>query len=78
MKMFPRATLNIKGDAVVADNSGTNHGVVGVNNGTINGASPSSASAEDFRNKALKVLCDLEITPDALVKVLKTIKALQI
>jgi len=78
MKMFPRATLNLTGSNVIADNSGTNHGVVGVNNGTVNGASPSSASAEDFRNKALRVLCDLEIPPDALVKVLKTIKDLQI
>ena len=78
MKLFPRATLNLNGYTVVADNSGTNHGVVGVNNGTVNGVISSSASAEDFRNKALKVLCDLDIPPDALVKVLKTIKDLQI
>lgn len=78
MKMFPNATLHIKGNNVVADNSGTNHGVVGVNNGTINGATQSSASSEDFRNKALKSLMDLEIPPDALVKVLKTIKDLHI
>jgi len=77
MKMFPRATLNIDGSNVIADNSGT-IGVVGVNNGTVNGSSHPELSAEEFRNKALKELMDLEIPPDALVKVLKTIKDLQI
>lgn len=64
MKMFPQANLNVNGDNVVADNSGT--------------AVSSTASVEDFRNRALKTLMDLDISPDALIKVLKTIKDLQI
>jgi len=76
MKMFPKATLNINGNNIVGDISGVNQVVVG-DNGTINGTPP-VASAEDFRNKAMKSLLDLEISPDALVKVLKTIKDLKI
>ena len=74
--MFPRATLNLHGDAVIAGNSGVNNGVMGVNNGTVNAAA--TESAEAFRDRALKVLMDLDIPPDALLKVLKTLKDLQI
>ncbi len=76
MKLFPQATLNLKGDSIINDNSGVNNGVMGVNNGTVN--TTITESAEAFRNRALKTLMDLDIPPDALIKVLKTIKDLQI
>lgn len=76
MKLFPRATLNLNGDAVIAGNSGVNNGVMGVNNGTVNAAA--TESAEAFRDRALKVLMDLDIPPDALLKVLKTLKDLPV
>lgn len=46
--------------------------------GNMNGpAASSSESTEAFRDRALKVLMDLDIPADALVKVLKTIKDLK-
>lgn len=74
--MFPRATLNLHGDTVIAENSGVNNGVMGVNHGTVNATGVESVEA--FRDRALKVLMDLDIPPDALLKVLKTLKDLQI
>lgn len=74
--MFPRATLNLHGDTVIAENSGVNNGVMGVNHGTVNATG--AESVEAFRDRALKVLMDLDIPPDALLKVLKTLKDLQI
>ena len=77
MKMFPRATLNLQGDTVIAENSGINNGVLGVNHGTVNGGTP-TASAEAFRAKAIAAMIDLDIPSDALREVLKTLKDLQI
>lgn len=76
MKLFPRATLHLNGDTVIAENSGVNNGVMGVNHGTVNATG--AESVEAFRDRALKVLMDLDIPPDALLKVLKTLKDLQI
>ena len=75
-KLFPRAQLILNGDAVIAENSGINNGVMGVNHGTVNAVE--TKSVEMFRDRALKVLMDLDIPPDALLKVLKTLKDLQI
>lgn len=74
MKMFPEATLNFKGENVIAGNSGVNNGVLGVNNGTVNAA----GAAESFRDRAIKELMDLDVPPECLLKVLKTIKNLEI
>ena len=76
MKLFPRATLHLNGDTVIAENSGVNNGVMGVNHGTVNATG--AESVEAFRDRALKILMDLDIPPDALLKVLKTLKDLQI
>ena len=75
--MFPRATLNLHGDTVIAENSGVNNGVMGVNHGTVNGGSQTS-SADAFRSKAIAAMIDLDIPADALREVLKTLKDLQI
>ena len=76
--MFPRATLNLHGDTVIAENSGVNNGVMGVNNGTVNGGGSPTATAEAFRSKAIAAMIDLDIPADALREVLKTLKDLQI
>ena len=76
-KLFPNATLNLQGDTVIAKNSGINNGVLGVNHGTVNGGTP-TASAEEFRSKAITAMIDLDIPSDALREVLKTLKDLQI
>jgi len=76
--MFPRATLHLNGDTVIAENSGVNNGVMGVNNGTVNGGGTPTASAEAFRSKAIAAMIDLDIPADALREVLKTLMDLQI
>ena len=78
MKLFPRATLHLNGDTVIAENSGVNNGVMGVNHGTVNGGGTPPASAEAFRSKAIAAMIDLDIPADALREVLKTLKDLQI
>lgn len=72
-KMFPRATFNLNGDGVNAANSGTVHGVVGLNSGTVNTSAPAVAS-ESFRLRVLEAVIGLDIPADALQIVLKTIK----
>ena len=76
-KLFPHATLHLQGDTVIAENTGINNGVLGVNHGTVNGGTP-TASAEAFRTKAIAAMIDLDIPSDALREVLKTLKDLQI
>ena len=75
LKLFPHATINLQGDAVIADNSGINNGVMGVNNGTVNSAGQESIEA--FRSKAIAAMIDLDIPADALREVLKTLKDLR-
>lgn len=74
--MFPYATLNINGN-LTADNSGINHGVVGINNGTVNSTSV-NGDVEKFRVKALSAIIDLDIPSDTLQIVLKTLKNLKL
>lgn len=72
-KMFPHATFNLNGDGVNAANSGTVHGVVGMNSGTVNTSAPAVAS-ESFRLRVLEAVIGLDIPADVLQIVLKTIK----
>ncbi|MBQ7731437.1 MAG: helix-turn-helix transcriptional regulator [Lentisphaeria bacterium] len=80
MKMFPLATLNLNGDASLTLN-GTNNGVVGGNIGTVNTAPPIDqtqikAAVDAFRHEVIDAVIGLDIPPDALATVLKTIKEL--
>lgn len=74
-KMFPLASFNLNGDGVNAANSGTVHGVVGLNSGTVNTITP--AALESFRFRILEAVIDLDIPSDALQTVLKTIKGIK-
>jgi len=74
-KMFPLASFNLNGDGVNAANSGTVHGVVGLNSGTVNTNTP--AALESFRLRVLEAVIELEIPADALQVVLKTIKGIK-
>ena len=79
MRMFPRATLNLNGDTSLTQNGANN---VGVNNGTLKQTAPSYSQAqireavEAFRHRVSDSLLNIDIPPDALLKVLKTIKEL--
>ena len=69
-KMFPRMVIYLNGDAVNSvNNSGTVNGVVGLNSGTVNAASEGS-----LRLRIMEAVIGLDIPPDALQAVLKTIK----
>ena len=72
VKMFPRATLHLHGDPVVASNSGINHGVVGVNNGSLQ-----QSSAEAFRDRAIRAILDMDLSPEVSILILKTLKNLK-
>ena len=80
-KMFPRATLNLNGDGsimqTVANVSAKNGSV---NNISLNPAAPSEAqirlAVDAFRHEVVDALIGLDIPPDALAAVLKTIKEL--
>ena len=80
-KMFPRATLNLNGDGsimqTVANVSAKNGSV---NNISLNPAAPSEAqirlAVDTFRHEVVDALIGLDIPPDALASVLKTIKEL--
>ena len=80
-KMFPRATLNLNGDGsimqTVAHVSAKNGSV---NNISLNPAAPSEAqirlAVDAFRHEVVDALIGLDIPPDALAAVLKTIKEL--
>lgn len=81
MRMFPRATLNLNGDGsimqTVANVSAKNGSV---NNISLNPATPSEAqirlAVDAFRHEVVDALIGLDIPPDALQAVLKTIKEL--
>ena len=62
-KLFPQATLNLHGDIY---NSGTNNGVVGVNNGTV-----SNDCLSAIENK---ILSTDDLTAEEKIKVLKVLK----
>lgn len=67
-KLFPKASVKIHGDSVVADNSGVVHGVVGVNNGTVH--ADSSAAVEKFRAELISeiIMLDEQVTKDQILK----------
>jgi hypothetical protein len=67
-KMFPRMVVYLNGDGVNATNTGTVNGVVGLNSGTVN------ASESSLRLRIIEAVIGLDIAPDALQAVLKTIK----
>lgn len=71
-RMFPRATLNINGDTVVAENSGINNGEMKINHGTVH--ADSSAAVEKFRAELISeiIMLDEQVTKD---QILKTITA---
>ena len=67
-KMFPRMVVYLNGDTVNAVNTGgTRNCVVGFNNGTVN-------AEGSLRLRILEAVIGLDIPPDALQAVLKTIK----
>ena len=69
LRMFPAATISLDG-SVVADNSGTVNGVVGINNGTV------TTDGEAFRSKAIDALLESELPPECAIKAIKIIKNL--
>ena len=76
-KMFPHATLNLHGDISLTQ-TGTNNGVVGVNNGTVNNSiSPPVKTAEAFRQEVIDALIGLDIPAESLQAVLKAVRALE-
>ena len=77
-KMFPHATLNLHGDVSLSQ-TGTNNGVVGVNNGTVNNAASGTPAktAEAFRHEVIDALIGLDIPDEALQLVLKAIRDLE-
>lgn len=74
-KMFPHATLNLHGDVSLSQ-TGTNNGVVGVNNGTVNNAASGTPvkTAEAFRHEVIDALIGLDIPAEALQLVLKAVR----
>lgn len=81
-KMFPLSSLNLNGN-ITTSQHGTNNVVVnGENSGTVNNGSPAPSEAQirlavdAFRHEVVDALIGLDIPPDALAAVLKTIKEL--
>lgn len=74
-KMFPNATLNLHGDVSLTQ-TGTNNGVVGVNNGTVNNAASGTPAktAEAFRHEVIDALIGLDIPAESLQAVLKAVR----
>ena len=73
MRMFPRATLNLNGDGsntIIASN-------VKVNTQSINNGSP-PGSAEQARTRIIAALIPLDIPPESLQAVLRTINELDL
>ena len=78
MKMFPRATLNLNGDGNITQtvsHVNVKNGSVSLNNAPASEAQIKSA-VEAFRHEVVDALIGLDIPPDALAAVLKTIKEL--
>jgi DNA-binding transcriptional regulator LsrR (DeoR family) len=62
-KMFPGATINLHGGAVVAENNGPNHGVVGTNNRTVNNGGGGRVA------RITQAVMQSDLTPEAKVAV---------
>ena len=67
--LFPAAKLSLDG-SVIADNSGTVNGVIGINNGTVN------ADGEAFRSRAIDALLESDLPPEYALRSIKIIKNL--
>ena len=65
-KLFPKATINLHGDAVAVHASGTNGNVVGVNRGAVDG---------DWVQSAMQKILETEDLSDS--EKIKVLKALQ-
>lgn len=80
-KMFPLATLNLNGD-INTSQQGTNNVVVnGENSGTVNNGSHAPAqttSAEQARSRIIAALIPLDIPPESLQAILRTINELDL
>ena len=80
-KMFPLATLNLNGN-ITTSQQGTNNVVVnGENSGTVNNgshATAQSSSAEQARSRIIAALIPLDIPPESLQTVLRTINELEL
>lgn len=77
-KMFPNSTLNLNGDGNITQtvsHVNVKNGSVSLNNATVSDAQIKSA-VESFRHSVIDALIGLDIPPDALAAVLKTIKEL--
>lgn len=68
-KLFPRATIDIHDNHVSVENVGI---VNGDNNNLI-----AEQTAESFRVRAIKAIIDLDIPPESMKIVLKTLKELK-
>lgn len=69
LRMFPAATISLDG-SVIADNSGTVNGVVGINNGTV------TTDGETFRSRAIDALLESDLPPEYALRSIKIIKNL--
>jgi hypothetical protein len=67
--MFPNAVIYLDG-SVIADNSGTVNGMIGINNGTVN------ADGETFRSRAIDALLESDLPPEYALRSIKIIKNL--
>lgn len=73
-RMFPRATLNINGDTVVAENSGINNGVMGINHGTVNATTDREIKDSCLNSVIDKIIADPELSDTEKIKFIKVLK----
>ena len=78
-KMFPHSSLNLNGN-ITTSQTGTNNVVVnGENSGTVNNGTPHThPSADQIRARIIAALIPLEIPPESLQSVLRTINELDL
>ena len=78
MRMFPRATLNLNGN-ITTSQTGTNNVVVNGECGTVNNGTPhAQPSADQIRARIIAALIPLDIPPESLQAVLRTINELNL
>lgn len=80
-RMFPHATFNLNGDAVSIHADQNSGSVVGVNRGHVSTAAQSAEDAPDLEHvkaRIISALIRLEIPPDALQAVLRTVNDLDL
>lgn len=77
-KMFPHATLNLNGN-ITTSQTGTNNVVVNGECGTVNNGTPHvQPSADQIRARIIAALIPLDIPPESLQAVLRTINELNL